>query len=63
MKYKKGEKIVCENCGEKTEDPVEDYVPPGLIGPSSISDDSCGNCDWEFTVEALPDGTYDVEES
>lgn len=63
MKYKKGEKIICEKCGEKSEEPVEDFVVPGLTGPSSIEDDMCGYCDWEFTVEALPDGTYDVEGS
>ena len=61
MNYKKGEKIICEECGEKTEEPVEDYVVPGTVGPASIADDMCGHCDWEFTVEALRDGTFDVE--
>ena len=63
MNYKEGEHFICEECGEKSEYPVQDYVVAGTIGAESIADDMCGHCDWEFTVERLRDGTYDVEPS
>ena len=60
MKYKSGQLIVCEECNETLET-VDDYVIPGYTGPESSSDDLCGYCDWEFSVQKDKDGTFDVE--
>lgn len=61
MTYKSGQKIVCEKCNETLDDPVDDFVIPGRVGSKSRSDDQCGYCDWEFSVERNKDGTFDVE--
>lgn len=60
MTYKAGQKVVCDECNEEWEYPVEDYVSPG-VGLASLSDESCCHCDTEFTVVKNKDGTFDVE--
>lgn len=57
----KGDAMVCPHCGEnQDEGPVEDYVVPGATGPDSRASGDCVACFEFFTVEALPDGRFEV---
>lgn len=61
MTYKEGQKVICAECGEQWEYPVEDYVVVGAVGIASLSDEDCCHCDAEHTVMKNKDGTFDVE--
>jgi hypothetical protein len=63
MKYTRGQFIKCENCGEDLEDPVQDHVIPGRIGPNSRAESECFGCGWTCTVQKDADLSYDVEPS
>ncbi len=58
VKYTAGQMPTCPECHRELEGPVEDYVIPGKIGPASASEDMCGWCDAEFTVERTGENEY-----
>lgn len=62
LRYKKGEKIFCPECGELQDDFVEDYVIPGEVGSASITEEECYECSRHFQVEYLGNGEFAVHE-
>jgi hypothetical protein len=61
--YHKGQLIACPHCKKEQEEPVEEYVIPGSVGPASKYQSDCTWCYRDFTVEALADGHFVVEEA
>jgi hypothetical protein len=62
MIYSKGQVPNCPHCEKPLEDPIEDFVVAGRIGPNHRTKDRCGHCSGCFSVEAQNASTFLLEE-
>ena len=56
----KGKNCICPHCKYEFDEPVDDFVIPGLEGAASKCDMDCDECDKVFSVVKNDDGTFTI---